>query len=126
MGYDQNDMMIMTGVPSMTMEMGGAQWMVTVLEAEEALLHCLRATQGVGPPPDIKATFLHLDRGSSGSVNRKQFAHALKQHRCFDALNPLQKRVLCDFFDASTDGTAIDYQAFLVFAGEWLSRQKCW
>ena len=87
-------------------------------EAEEALTRCLRATRGVGPPPDLRPTFAALDREGKGTVNRKQFAHALRQHSGLIALSPLHLRVFMDHFDTSTDGTAIDYHAFLVFAGE--------
>lgn len=90
-----------------------------LVEAEEAMVKCLRDTHGVGAPPDLRPTFMALDRQGKGSVNRKQFAHALRQHPALHGLSALHLRAFMDFFDASptTDGTAIDYRAFLLFAG---------
>lgn len=99
---------------------GEGSLLLPILEAEDALMRCLRDTHGVSAPPDVRPTFMALDRQGRGTVNRKQFAHALRQHAALHSLAPHHLRAFMDFFDSSSsaDGTGIDYRAFLLFAGQ--------
>jgi Ca2+-binding EF-hand superfamily protein len=89
-----------------------------LITAEDALYKCIKATHGMAAPPDLKKTFLSLDREGKGTVNRKQFAHAIRQHPALLPLSPQNIRTLMDYFDThpNKDGTAIDYKAFCIFA----------
>lgn len=102
---------------------GGAS---ATVEAEKALMRCMRVSHGVSASPDLRPTFAALDREGKGTVNRKQFAHALRQHPGLLGLSPQQLRTFMDYFDTSNDGTAIDYRAFLVFSVRVSNLAKHW
>lgn len=94
----------------------------SIIEAEEALLKCLKSRDGIGLPPDMRQSFMALDRMDTGRVNRKQFAHALRQHHLFLPLTPEQLRTFMDYFEVPGEASYIDYRAFLVFSGKDFSK----
>ena len=85
-----------------------------ILRAEDALRAALHKLHGVQPIPNVLGAFGKVDPKQKGYVNRKQFAFAMSQ---FDSLqiSPQDLRVFMDYFDMSTDGTKIDYNAFARF-----------
>lgn len=85
---------------------------IDILGAEEAIRKSLRVLQGVHPDPNFLAGFRTVDTKGLGYVNRAQFAHVLKQ---FDVLQltHAQLKSCMDFFDMSSDGLRIDYNAFV-------------
>lgn len=89
----------------------------SIIEAEEALLKCLRSRDGIGLPPDMRQSFMALDRMDAGRVNRKQFAHALRQHHLFLPLAPEHLRTFMDYFEVPSEASSVDYRAFLIFSG---------
>jgi hypothetical protein len=111
---DRDAALLMTG------STGGNEGSLALLDAEDALGRCLKATHGLSSLPDLRPSFSAIDREGRGQVNRKQFAHAVRQHGALMSLSPLHIKAFMDHFDSSTDGTAIDYRAFLVFAGPCL------
>lgn len=85
-----------------------------IIHAEDVLRATLRELQGVQPAPNFLGTFLKVDRKRVDHVNRKQFAFVMSQFPEVQ-LPPEILRELMDYFDASTDGSMIDYNAFCRF-----------
>jgi Ca2+-binding EF-hand superfamily protein len=86
----------------------------SLLSAEVALRNSLRALEGSQPVPDILSGFRVVDAKSTGYVNRSQFAHVMQQFKMI-RLHGQHLRVCMDFFDRGTEGTQIDYHAFVQF-----------
>jgi Ca2+-binding EF-hand superfamily protein len=86
----------------------------SILAVENVLYDNLKAFGSDQPLPDLASGFLKLDKKRTGLVNRKQFAHVLKQYPSVQ-LYGAELRAAMDFFDVSEDGTGIDYNAFLRF-----------
>jgi len=85
---------------------------VDILVAEDAIRLSLKELQGVQPEPNLLAGFKSVDTRGSGFVNRSQFAHVMSQFEVIK-LNHAELRSCMDFFDLSTDGSKIDYSAFV-------------
>jgi Ca2+-binding EF-hand superfamily protein len=84
----------------------------SILAVENILYESLKAGNKGMALPDLAAGFLTVDMRRTGLVNRKQFAHVLKQFPAVQ-LHGAELRAAMDFFDVSGDGTSIDYNAFL-------------
>ena len=85
---------------------------VDILDAEEAVRVSLQALQGNRTAPNLLSGFQTVDTKRVGIVNRKQFAYVISQYPSVK-LQPKELRALMDFFDKSTDGSEIDYSAFV-------------
>ena len=92
-----------------TQNLAGAS---SILAVENILYDSLKANNKDHALPDLAAGFLTVDKRRTGLVNRKQFAHVLKQFPVVQ-LYGAELRAAMDFFDVSSDGTSIDYNAFL-------------
>jgi Ca2+-binding EF-hand superfamily protein len=86
----------------------------SLLSAEQTIRESLAEMEGVKPLPNLLETFSKVDSGSTGFVNRAQFAFVIQQHRALK-LQGLELRACMDHFDASSDGTKIDYTSFVRF-----------
>ena len=85
--------------------------MIGILVAEQAIRESLIALRGAQPIPNFLAGFQTVDTRNTGFVNRKQFAHVMRQFQAIK-LTPEHLRACMDYFDISNAGTQIDYNAF--------------
>lgn len=87
---------------------------VDIVSAESALIQALSTFEGVSKAPDFIRAFIKVDNDRKGFVNKKQFAHVVKQMEGV-SLKPDELSAFMQFFD-SDDGEGdakIDYNAFV-------------
>lgn len=85
---------------------------VDIIAAESTIRGCILSLQGIKPVPNLLGGFQIVDFKRAGVVNRKQFAHVMKQFEEI-VITPFELRSCMEFFDRSTDGVQIDYNAFV-------------
>jgi Ca2+-binding EF-hand superfamily protein len=83
-----------------------------IIAAESTIRGCILSLQGVKPVPNILGGFQIVDFKRTGIVNRKQFAHVMKQFEDI-VITPFELRSCMEFFDRSTNGVQIDYNSFV-------------
>ena len=83
-----------------------------IISAEQAIRTSFTELQGSHPVPNILGGFHTVDTRHTGFVNRKQFAHVVRQFPVLK-LDPHQLRALMDYFDVDQRGKTIDYNAFV-------------
>lgn len=86
-----------------------------ILRVEKTVRTSLKQLEGLQPEPNFQGGFHTVDPTRSGIVSRTQFAHVMNQFQPQVSLHAADLRVVMDYFDGSTDGTKIDYEAFCRF-----------
>lgn len=86
-----------------------------ILRAEKFIRASLKQLEGLQPEPNFQGGFHTVDPTRTGIVTRTQFAHVMKQFTPQVSLEGADLRVVMDYFDGSTDGSKIDYEAFCRF-----------
>ena len=87
---------------------------VDIISAEKALQVALSSFDGASRAPDFLRAFLRVDGTHKGFVNRKQFAHVIKQMESL-SIKPEELGAFMQFFDSKDGGdeAQIDYNAFV-------------